>query len=258
MGHAGRYVLFCQIHSLFHGQLFRRFAGALQQEDELALEVVVRVGFHGVRQRGAEDFLMDFGEFPYNDELPVPESGQQVPQGAGQLVRRLVQDDGAGEALQKVQLFVPQLFVDGQEALEQEAAGVHAGEGQRRGKGRGSGDGLHGDAVLVAERHQVLSGVRDGGHAGVRAQHTVFAGQQAVQDLRTGLRLVVFMVTDQRFAEVKMGQELARYPGIFGRNEVTGRQRLHGARREVSEVADGRAEDGKQSGCITHVASPVL
>ncbi len=196
---------------------------------------------------------MDFRDLPADAEFPVAQRVQQVPQGGGELVGRLIEDEGAGLGLQELELHAPFLLVDFQEAFEGEAAGVHAGEGQRRREGRGAGDGVDRDAVLEAQVDEVLPRVRDGRHAGVGDQRAVLALQDACEELRTLLVLIVLMVAHHGCLDVEVVQQFQGDPGVLGRDEVGGLQCLDGPGREVREVPDGGpGHEQCSTGVVSH------
>ena len=79
--------------------------------------------------------------------------------------------------------------------------------------------------------------------AGVPASVTSaqrLAGQQSLQNGLSRRGAVVLVIAHQRFPDVKMVQQLHADAGVLRRDEVRLRQRLHGAGREVAQIADGR------------------
>ena len=132
------------------------------------------------------------------------------------------------------------LFVGGQKSLEAEAPRGQARHRQGAHGGAAAGDGLHGDALLAAQAHQVLSGVADGRGAGVRHQGAALPAQQALRNGGAGGGPVVLMIADQGLPDVKMVQQPQGHPGVLGGDKIGLGQSLHRPGRQVPQVADGR------------------
>ena len=141
----------------------------------------------------------------------------------------------------------PGALVDGQEALEGEPACGEAGQGQGGDHGAGAGYHQHGDAVLRAEPDQILAGVGDGRHPGVRHQGAALARQEPAQDDGAALGLVVLIVAHQRALKAQVGQQLQGNAGVLRRHKIRLFQGLHGPGRDVAQVADGRSHNIKNA-----------
>lgn len=78
----------------------------------------------------------------------------------------------------------------------------------------------------MAERHQILPGIGDGGHTRVGDQNGGLPCQQAGADLFAPFPPVVLKIADKRLFNAEMGEQPERDPRILGGDKVAGFQRL--------------------------------
>ena len=183
---------------------------------------------------------MELCQLPAQGHRPVPQHLQHVRQGGPQLVGRLVEHHGALLAPQLLQPGAALLFVGGQKPLEAESSGGQPRHRQGAHGGAAAGDGLHGDVLLSAQAHQVLSGIADGRGSGVRHQGAALPRQQTLRNGGACGGPVVLVITDQGLADVEVVQQPQGHPGILGGDKIRRPQCFHRPGRQVPQVADRR------------------
>ena len=228
------------------GLLRRR--GAADHQDKLppGRRLPIEEGCLG--ERGADGLLVDLAQLPAQGGGPVTEDVQQIRQGGVQLVGRLVENHGALLPGQGLEALPPLPPAGGEEALEGEASGGQAREGQGADQGAapGNSDDVH--PVLGAQAHQLLPRVADGGHPRVGYQSAALPGQQPAQHRLAGGGAVVLMVADQTLFQAKMVEKLQGDPGVLGGDEIRGGEGLQGPGAQVPQVPDGRGHQVERSG----------
>ena len=92
--------------------------------------------------------------------------------------------------------------------------------------------------MLGTEAHEILAGVGDGGHAGVRDEGAGLPREEALENLRPALEFVVLIIAHGRLFDLKMIEQLGRDARVLGGDEVRVAQRFERADGEVAEVPD--------------------
>ena len=222
---------------------------AADDEHKFPARPLGAVFFKRCADRRADDLLVQLRELAPERNVPVAEHIVKIAERFRELVRRFVEDHRARLAAQALKMLAPGLAAHGEEALEAKLLRRQAGNGQRRDGRARAGDDLHVDALLGALAHDVLTGVGDGGHAGVGHERARLTGEQPGDDLLTAGVFVVLIVAHARFFDLKMVEELRRHARVLGGDEVGAAQRLECTHGQVAEVADRRADQRETAAC---------
>src|SRR5699024_5808414 len=106
--------------------------------------------------------------------------------------------------------------------------------------GAGAGYAAYLYALLSAGYSQVLARVRDYGHARVRDESAVLAGEDALDYALAAALLIVLVVAHEGLRYAEVVQKLERHARVLSGNEVRLLERAARPGREVAEVAYGR------------------
>jgi hypothetical protein len=94
--------------------------------------------------------------------------------------------------------------------------------------------------MLDAAMDEAFAGIADGRHSGVcQVGHAESLFANPGEELLRFAGFVVFVETDQWFADLIAGQEPLGVAGIFARNGIDLAQAIEGAEGDVREVSDG-------------------
>ena len=196
---------------------------------------------------------MHLRQFARQRNPPVAERFIQIAERRRTLVRRFVKDHRAALVGELSQMLPAAFFVHAQKALERKPSRRQAGKRQRRHHRARPRHRQHRNAALRALGHQLLAGIRDGGHSRIRNQHAVFARFDARADLLSALAFIVFIVADQRLFDPEMVEQAERHPRVLRRDKIRLLQRLHRARREIPQIPDRRPHYRQ---CPAHAQHP--
>ena len=157
-------------------------------------------------------------------------------------VRRLVADDGRLEGAERLQAVDAPARLHGQEAVEDEAVGGHAGRGQRGDDGRGPGTGTTPTPASRAARTSRKPGSEmPGVPASVDEAHRFPLAQHA-QDGLALAQLVVLEVARDGHVDVEVAQEAPRPPCVLAGDQVDLLEDAERAQGQILEVADRRRD----------------
>ena len=213
---------------------------SLDHDDALAARRLGLIMGKGLLQRCLEDGLVLLGQLPAHGAPPVPQRLRQGRERAHQPVRRLVEHDGAGLRLQLLQDLLLLLLLPGEKGLKAEAPRRQSGDDQARHAGAGPGHRGNGNPRLQRHPHQVLAGIGDAGHTGVRDQGDVLAGQELVHQDSGLFDPVVRMVAGHRRMDVKVTEQPDAVARILRGDQVGLLQDADRPEGHVLQVADGR------------------
>ena len=91
------------------------------------------------------------------------------------------------------------------------------------------------------KRDQTMAGIADQGCSGIADQSDFLALLHSHDELRRARHFVVLMVTDERFVNVVVAEELLRMARVLAGDLVGFAQSPQGAQGDVLEVSDRRA-----------------
>ena len=117
--------------------------------------------------------------------------------------------------------------------------------GQRRRRARRR---LHPDSLRDGLAHQPVAGIGDQRRARVRDQRHARTRFQFLDQLRCAHGLVVLVITDRRFVDAVVIEQLARLPRVLASHQVCLAQNPQRAQRDVLQIADRRGHQVERSG----------
>ena len=82
-------------------------------------------------------------------------------------------------------------------------------------------------------------------HSSVGNKSDIFSGGDAFHEFGCAHRFVMLMVTDERFSDAEMFQQVSRMPRVFRRDYVRRSENFKGSFRDVVKIPDRRAYDVK-------------
>ena len=185
---------------------------------------------------------MQLGDFAGHHHGPLrPQHLDHIPQRLSQPVRRFVKDLGTRRISDLFQQLAPLAGFGRQESAEAERIGGQPAGGERGDKRRGAGDGNHRNTMADGERHQPVSRVRDGRHAGIGDQRDGAAFLGLLHQLGGARHLVVLVVTGGRRGDAVVVQQLLGLASVLAGDDVCLLQHTHGAQSDVFQIADRRS-----------------
>ena len=191
---------------------------------------------------------MELRELAAEGDRPIRAEGRaQILERAQELMRRLIEDHGALLGFQALEVLGAVPARDGEKALKAEPLCGKTGDGERRDDGAAAGDGDDLHAVLGAEAHEILPGVGDGGHAGVRDEGAALPREQPLENLRAALEFIVLIIAHGGLFNLKVIEELGRDAGVLRCDKIRSAQGLQRADGEVAEVPDWGGDEVKRS-----------
>jgi hypothetical protein len=174
-------------------------------------------------------------------------------------VRRLVEDDRPPFAGEGGDPLRPPGTGPRQEALEDEPARRQPRRHECGDRRRRARDHDHVEAAVCRSAHHALARVGDARHAGVGHDGHGLASAQPVEDARHLRRLVVVVRRQQLLRPHARGLEQPTgAPRVLAHDDVGLGKGAHGARRQVVEVPDRRADEDERHGYRTSSVSPTL
>lgn len=183
-------------------------------------------------------------------QLPRHRSGpragarvRQRPQCRPDATGRLVQDARVRRGCDLGESFGARAAAPLQKSEEGEALRTEPGAGQRREQRRRTRHGNHIEAGFDRAGHEARSGIRQQRRARVGYERNVLARGQPLDDLRSGLRLVVLVVRGGGSRYFVVVEQPARVPRVLGQDYVNRAENLDGAIGNVAEVSDRRADE---------------
>ena len=180
-----------------------------------------------------------------------PARGDQVVDGAGNAVRRLVEDDRARLAGELGEPFGATRPAAGEEPLEHPTSGGQPADAERHHHRRGSGDGGDVESGIDRSAYQSLAGVADAGRTGVAADRDDRSLGEEADHIRHPVELGVLVHDDEPLGTDAMAvQQPAGAAGVLARDDVGVAKGGEGSLGEVAEIAD-RCRDEDESPCHT-------
>ena len=143
---------------------------------------------------------MQLGQLPAQGNGALrAKGGAQVVQCSAQLVGGLIKNHGAGLPLQKFQPLAALLFGHRQKALKHKPGGILPRNRQRRHAGTGTRHRRYRNAAGNGVFHDLLTGVADAGHTGVRAERAALPRFNAVQNCRAMVQRMLIIAHHRLF-----------------------------------------------------------
>jgi putative FmdB family regulatory protein len=229
------------------GTRFGSVGGADQQRDFAAGGAFFeRRG--DLRKFAAAKFFVELGDFAGQARGTVAENLAGVGDGFGDAVRRFVENERAvfdAQAFERA----ASLPAAGRKETDEEKFFVRQA---RSGKGSQqcgwAGDRYDGNVVAEAESDQAMARVGDEWHSGVADESDFRALFQREHQFGRPGQFVVFVVADERFVNVVVGEELLGVARILARDLVYFLEDAQGAKRDVLEIADRRSDKIEAAG----------
>ncbi len=104
-----------------------------------------------------------------------------------------------------------------------------------------------------AERNEAVAGVRDERHTGVADQSNLCALLHGNNQFRRAGQFIVFVIADERLVNVIVREELLGMPRVFAGDLIDFLEDTDGAKGDVFEIADRRADEIEAAaGCWIH------
>ena len=94
-----------------------------------------------------------------------------------------------------------------------------------------------------AESDESIAGITDERHAGVTDEGDFGALLHGDDEFRGAGHFVVLVIGDERFADFVVGEEFLRVTRVFAGDLVGFFENAEGAKSDVFEIADGRADE---------------
>ena len=195
--------------------------------------------------------LVQFRQLATQRRAPGAEYVREVLQRLAYAVRRLVEDERALLAGQRLEPCPSRRAFRGQETLDAEAVGGETGDRQRRDRGARARDGHHPVAGGLRGRHQCITRVGDERRAGIRDQGDAVAGGQHRQDGRYPALLIVLVQRCQPRIQAHAAQQLRCVAGVLRGDHRDGGERVPGPGGKVAEIAYGGGNDVQRAAIRT-------
>ena len=190
-----------------------------------------------------DDLLVELRQLSADRDASVPEGGEDLSEQRVHPSRRLEEHDRPWIVPERLQASAPIAGTPREEPLEHEPIRREPRQDEGGDRGRRAGDHAHVDAALHRQLHHPVAGIGDAGHAPVRDDGDIVAGSETSHEFDGAIVLVPLEHRDERFAEVEVSEEAAGAPRVLRGDERDRRQRLARPVREISEVADRRADE---------------
>ena len=214
--------------------------GRADQQGDFAFCGMIAEGLHEVKELAAAKFFVEFSDFAGQAGRAISKNGQGIGDRIGDAMRRFVEDDGALFNAQMLKGATALATARGKKSYKKKFLIGQTGGG-KSGKQRGRARDRHDrDVVANGESDEAMAGVGDERHACIadeRDGRAVFHGQD---EFGSAGDLVVFVVADQRLADVVMIQELQGVASIFAGDLIHFFQDAQGAEGDVLQIADWR------------------
>ena len=211
---------------------------------DLATGRVLAVVRRKLFKRSAPDLLVELGELSRNGGLSIRAgSSREFRQCFRQSARSFVEHRGYRRGGDQLEFFRSVHTLSRKEAQECEAAGVKSARnesGQQRACTRNRN---HLVSCIYYRRHQATTRVGQERGAGVRYQRDGLSVREPFENARGYRRLVVLMAGEHGGTKLVPLEELSRGPRILGEYQIRRAQRVEGAKGDVTEVADGGADN---------------
>ena len=206
-----------------------------------------------LRGRAAVAALVQLAEIVAEAEPAAGPGLDQKVQQIHDALRTFVEGEGAGVGAAELFEQAAALGVFArEEAVEQEARQVEAGDRQRRDRRAAAGHADHRDAGLYGGADQLVARVGDAGRARVGDDGDAFACEHLADEVLGLAVLVEFVVRHQLVADAQQVQQHHRAAGVLGCDDVDIRQDLDAAGRHIPRIADGRGDNIEFSGLLIH------
>jgi len=218
------------------------------QEGDFAADGLFLEGGDKVRESGAAEFFVNFGDFAGEAGGAVAEDFEGIGDGFGDAMRSFVKDEGAvfdAEAFERSAAFAS---AGREEADEEEFFVRQAGGGERGKKCRRAGDGDDGDLVARTKGDESIARIADEGHACVTDEGDFGALLHGDDEFGGAGHFVVLVIGHQRFADFVMGEEFLSVARVFAGDLVGFLENAEGAKSDVLEIADRGADKVEAAG----------
>lgn len=196
------------------------------------------------RDRSALYLLELLRQLPRHGALPLARARlDQVAQRRPDTAGRFIQHARMGSSDDVRDRVSARATATLEKSEESEALGPEARGGERGEQRGGAGDGHDGDPGRYGRGHESSAGIRQQRRAGVRDERNVLPRGQPLEDLRRGLRLVVLVIRAGGRRHFVMVEQPARVARVLGQDDGYRAKNLYGAKRDVAEVSDRRADE---------------
>ena len=218
------------------------------QHHKLAFQAAFFCDFQKLRRFAAQKFLELLRQLARENDLAFGKNLVQLAQQFFNTIRRFVENQSAGNGLERFQLISPLAgFVrqktDEMEFIRRQAARRERGYERARTRhgldSKTGGDGGFDDA---------LARIADAGTAGIRDQRDFLAAPETVNDFLAALGLVKLEITQKRSGDSEMLEQLPGAARVLGGDHVALAQDAQRAERDVLQVANRRGDEVKRAG----------
>src|SRR2546430_1111491 len=193
-----------------------------------------------LREFAAHKFFVELCHFACQACGPVAKNFHRVCDAFLDAVRRFVKNDSALFNAETFEGAPAPAASRGQESHKEKLLRRHAGSGKGSEQRRRTCNRHDGDLVPQAKRYQTVPRIGNQRHACVAYQRDFRALLHGHDQFWRPRHFIVFMVADQRLANVVVREQFLGVPRVFTRDLIRFLERAQRAERNVLEVANGR------------------
>jgi hypothetical protein len=186
---------------------------------------------------------MEFGHFASKTSAAVAENLDCIHDTFGNAVRGFVENDGAVLDAKAFESTVAFPGASREKADKEKLFVGKAGGGEGSEKRGRAGYRDYRNLVAETKRHEAVTGIGNQGHSRVTDEGNLGALFQGNQEFRRARHFVVLVIADQGLVDIVVSEKFLGVAGVFASDLIGFLQNAQGAKSNVLEVADRRADE---------------